>query len=104
VCSTNQGVLSHLRKGAFILQLILFFVASSVAEKGTTASPCPSSLIVCCRVIPLVGLVFLALKTRVLGIQGGFAALGCGITFIAARQIGSICLSVTAWPCRKQSG
>jgi hypothetical protein len=38
----------------------------------------------------LSGLIFLALKTPGVGLQGiGFAALGCGVTYIAARQIGS---------------
>ena len=34
--------------------------------------------------------MFLALQTQGVGINGvGFAALGCGVTFIAARSIGS---------------
>jgi FtsH-binding integral membrane protein len=38
----------------------------------------------------LSGLVFVALRTPGVGIQGiGIAAISCGITFIAARKIGS---------------
>ncbi len=38
----------------------------------------------------LSGLVFVALRTQGVGIQGiGLAALGCGVTFVVARQIGS---------------
>ena len=77
--------------GAVILELILFFVASNVAQKGNNRVALPLlaaySLLTC---YTLSGLVFVALRTQGVGIPGiGFAALGCGITFIAARQIGS---------------
>ncbi|MEY3869530.1 MAG: hypothetical protein RLZZ338_3421 [Cyanobacteriota bacterium] len=77
--------------GAIIVQLILFFVAQNVAEKGNNSVALP--LLATYGLLTgytLSGLVFLALRTPNVGIQGiGFAALGCGITFIAARQIGS---------------
>ncbi len=77
--------------GAVILELILFFVASNVAQKGNNRVALP--LLAAYSLLTgytLSGLVFVALRTQGVGIPGiGFAALGCGITFIAARQIGS---------------
>lgn len=77
--------------GAVILELILFFVAQGVAEKGNKSVALP--LLATYSLLSgytLSGLVYMALKTQGVGISGiGFAALGCGITFIAARQIGS---------------
>lgn len=77
--------------GAVILELILFFVASNVAQKGNNRVALP--LLATYSLLTgytLSGLVFVALRTQGVGIPGiGFAALGCGITFIAARQIGS---------------
>lgn len=77
--------------GAMVLQLILFFVARNVAEKGNNGIALP--LLATYGLLSgytLSGLVNLALGTNSVGIQGiGIAALGCGITFIAARQIGS---------------
>ena len=76
---------------AVILELILFFVASNVAQKGNNRVALP--LLATYSLLTgytLSGLVFVALRTQGVGIPGiGFAALGCGITFIAARQIGS---------------
>ncbi|MBD2439966.1 Bax inhibitor-1 family protein [Nostoc sp. FACHB-110] len=77
--------------GAVILELILFFVAQNVAEKGKKAIALP--LLATYSLLSgytLSGLVFVALRTQGVGIQGiGLAALGCGVTFIVARQIGS---------------
>ncbi|MBW4539126.1 MAG: Bax inhibitor-1 family protein [Myxacorys chilensis ATA2-1-KO14] len=77
--------------GAVIVELILFFVASSVAQKGNNSVALP--LLATYSLLSgytLSGLVSLALRTEGVGIAGvGFAALGCGITFIAARPIGS---------------
>jgi FtsH-binding integral membrane protein len=91
VIRANPGLFFPTFWGAFILQLILFFVASSVAEKGNNRVALP--LLATYSLLSgytLSGLVFLALRTQGVGIPGiGFAALGCGITFIAARQIGS---------------
>ncbi|NET00547.1 MAG: hypothetical protein F6K61_08205 [Sphaerospermopsis sp. SIO1G1] len=77
--------------GAIVLELVLFFVAQNVASKGNNSVALPLlgvySLL---SGYTLSGLVFLALQTKGVGIQGvGMAALACGITFIAARKIGS---------------
>ncbi|MUG91515.1 hypothetical protein F7734_03030 [Scytonema sp. UIC 10036] len=77
--------------GAVIVELILFFVAQNVAEKGNKKVALP--LLATYSLLSgytLSGLIFVALRTQGVGIQGiGLAALGCGVTFIAARQIGS---------------
>lgn len=77
--------------GAMIVELILFFVARNVAEKGNKGLALP--LLATYSLLSgytLSGLVFMALRTQGVGIQGiGLAALGCGVTFIVARQIGS---------------
>ncbi len=77
--------------GALIAELVLFFVASNVAEKGNNAVALP--LLVTYSLLSgytLTGLITLAIGTAGVGFQGiGMAALGCGVTFIAARQIGS---------------
>lgn len=77
--------------GAMVLQLILFFVARNVAEKGSNSAALP--LLATYSLLSgytLSGLVYVALGTAGVGIPGiGIAALGCGVTFIAARQIGS---------------
>jgi FtsH-binding integral membrane protein len=76
---------------ALIAEIALFFVASGVAQKGKNSVALP--LLATYSLLSgytLSGLIFLALKTPGVGLQGiGFAALGCGVTFIAARQIGS---------------
>lgn|GEM_PF-302055 len=76
---------------AIVLELILFFVASAAAEQGNKNTALP--LLATYSLLSgytLSGLVSLALRTQGVGISGiGFAALGCGLTFIAARQIGS---------------
>lgn len=76
---------------AAIASLVLFFVSMNVAEKGNKGLALPLlatySLLVG---YTLTGLIFVALRTPNVGVSGiGFAALGCGITFIAGRQIGS---------------
>ncbi|MBD0339600.1 MAG: US12 family protein, partial [Microcoleus sp. Co-bin12] len=77
--------------GAIVLELILFFVASAAAEQGNKNTALP--LLATYSLLSgytLSGLVFTALRTQGVGIPGiAFAALGCGLTFIAARQIGS---------------
>lgn len=77
--------------GALVLELILFFVARGVAEKGNNAIALP--LLATYSLLSgytLSGLVYVALGSQGVGIEGvGVAALGCGITFLAARQIGS---------------
>lgn len=91
VIRTNPGLFFPTFIGAVILELVLFFVASNVAEKGNNKVALP--LLATYSLLTgytLSGIVFLALRTEGVGITGiGTAALGCGITFIAARQIGS---------------
>ena len=76
---------------AMIASLVLYFIAINVAEKGNRGTALPLlatySLLVG---YTLTGLIFVALRTPNVGVAGiGFAALGCGVTFIGARQIGS---------------
>ncbi len=91
VVLTNPGFFFPTFIGAIILQVVLFFVASNVAEKGNNRVALP--LLATYSLLTgytLSGIVFTALRTQGVGIAGiGFAALGCGVTFIAARQIGS---------------
>lgn len=91
VMSANPDLFFPTFWGAFVLELILFFVARGVAEKGNNGVALP--LLATYSLLSgytLSGLVLLALKTVGVGLPGiGFAALGCGVTFIAARQIGS---------------
>ena len=76
---------------AVIAELALFFVARSVAMKGNNSVALP--LLATYSLLSgytLSGLVNLATQTPGVGIEGvGVAALACGITFIAARPIGS---------------
>ena len=76
---------------AVIAELALFFVARSVAMKGNNAVALP--LLATYSLLSgytLSGLVYTALQTNGVGIEGvGVAALACGVTFIAARPIGS---------------
>ncbi|TVP58494.1 MAG: hypothetical protein EA343_21330 [Nodularia sp. (in: Bacteria)] len=91
VIRTNPGIFFPTFIGAMIMQLILFFVARNVAEKGNKGLALP--LLATYGLLSgytLSGIVFVALQTQGVGIQGiGIAALGCGVTFIVARQIGS---------------
>lgn len=91
VIRSNPGLFFPTFIGAVIVELILFFVASNVAQKGNNKVALP--LLAAYSLLSgytLSGLVFVALRTQGVGISGiGFAALGCGVTFIAARQIGS---------------
>ena len=77
--------------GAMIAELVLFFVARGVAEKGNNSTALPLlALYSLLSGYTLSGIVFLALSTSGVGIQGvGIAALGCGVTFIVGRNIGS---------------
>jgi len=76
---------------AFIAEIILFFVARGVAESGKNSVALP--LLATYSLLSgytLSGLVFVALGTSGVGIGGiAIAALGCGVTFIVARPIGS---------------
>ncbi|WP_013322550.1 Bax inhibitor-1/YccA family protein [Gloeothece verrucosa] len=76
---------------AIVAELVLFFVAQNVAEKGNNSTALPLlALYSLLSGYTLSGLVYVALGTSGVGIQGiAIAALGCGITFVVARSIGS---------------
>jgi FtsH-binding integral membrane protein len=76
---------------AIIAELILFFVARGIAEKGNNSTALPLlALYSLLSGYTLSGIVYVALSSSGVGIQGvGIAALGCGATFIVARNIGS---------------
>lgn len=77
--------------GAFVVELILFFVGSSVAQKANNSVALP--LLATYSLLSgytLTGLVAIALDTPNVGLPGmGVAALGCGIAFVVGKQIGS---------------
>lgn len=89
VIQTNPGLFMPTFWVALVAELVLFFVARGVAEKGNNGVALP--LLATYSLLSgytLSGLVFVAIGTA--GIASlGIAALGCGVTFIAARQIGS---------------
>ncbi len=77
--------------GAIVASLVLFFVSQGVATKGNNAIALPLlTLYSLVTGYTLTGLITIALSTTGVGLPGlGFAALGCGVAFIAGRQIGS---------------
>lgn len=91
VRANNPGIFFPTFIAALVAELILFFVAQNVAEKGNNKVALP--LLATYSLLSgytLASIVAVALGTRGVGIAGiGFAALGCGVTFIGARQIGS---------------
>ncbi|MEQ8538125.1 MAG: Bax inhibitor-1 family protein [Coleofasciculus sp. D1-CHI-01] len=91
VLTTNPGLFMPTFWVALIAELVLFFVARGVAEKGNNSAALP--LLATYSLLSgytLSGIVYVALGTSGVGIPGiGIAALGCGVTFVAARQIGS---------------
>ena len=91
VLGTNPSLFMTTFFVALVAEMVLFFVARGVALKGNNAVPLP--LLATYRLLSgytLSGLVSVALQSSGVGIQGvGFAALACGLTFIAARPIGS---------------
>ena len=76
---------------AFIAEIALFFIAQGVAARGNNKVALP--LLATYSLLSgytLAMLLNLALRTNDVGITGlGIAALSCGVTFIAARSIGS---------------
>ncbi|MEM8777398.1 MAG: Bax inhibitor-1 family protein, partial [Cyanobacteria bacterium P01_G01_bin.49] len=76
---------------AIVLELILFFVARNVAEKENNNLALPIlALYSLLSGYTLSGLIYVALGTQGVGIQGiAIAAFGCGITFVVARNVGS---------------
>ncbi|MEA5532459.1 Bax inhibitor-1 family protein [Crocosphaera sp. XPORK-15E] len=91
VIQSNPGLFFPTFFAAMVLQLVLFFVAQNVANNGNNSTALPLlTLYSLLTGYTLTGIVYVALGTQNVGIQGiGFAALGCGITFIVARNIGS---------------
>ncbi len=91
VLRSNPGLFMTSFWIALIAAFILFFVASNIAESGNKGLALP--LLATYSLLTgytLSGLIFVALRTPGVGLYGiGIAALSCGITFIAARQIGS---------------
>ncbi|MEM6611456.1 MAG: Bax inhibitor-1 family protein [Cyanobacteria bacterium P01_C01_bin.72] len=77
--------------GAIIAQLVLFFVAQGVAQRGDNSTALPLLAVYGLLTgYTLSGIVAYALNTSGVGIQGvGIAALGCGATFIVGSKIGS---------------
>lgn len=91
IISSNPGLFMPTFIVAMIAQLVLFFVASSVAQqqKNSVALPLLAAYSLLSG-YTLSGLIFAALGTAGVGIMGIVsAALACGITFIVARSIGS---------------
>ncbi|NES18839.1 MAG: hypothetical protein F6K41_07910 [Symploca sp. SIO3E6] len=91
VLSTRPDIFMTTFWVALIAELALFFVARGIAEKGNNSVALP--LLATYSLLSgytLSGIIYVALSTQGVGMQGiGIAALGCGITFVAARQIGS---------------
>ena len=91
VLENNPEIFFPTVLGAVVLELVLFFVSSSVAAKGNNGVALP--LLAAYSLLSgytLSGLVSIALRMQGVGLTGvGIAALGCGIAFIAGRQIGS---------------
>ncbi|NEN88970.1 MAG: hypothetical protein F6K48_08610 [Okeania sp. SIO3H1] len=91
VLNSNPGIFMPTFWVALVAEFALFFIARGIAEKGNNNVALP--LLATYSLLSgytLSGLVYVALRTQGVGIEGvGFAALGCGVTFIAARQIGS---------------
>ncbi|MEO1341407.1 MAG: Bax inhibitor-1 family protein, partial [Cyanobacteria bacterium J06635_13] len=77
--------------GAIIAQLVLFFVAQGVAQRGDNSTALPLLAVYGLLTgYTLSGIVAYALNTSGVGIQGvGIAALGCGATFILGSKVGS---------------
>lgn len=77
--------------GAMIAEIVLFFVVRGVAENANNGLALPLlALYSLLSGYTLSGIVFVALGTSGVGLQGvGIAALGCGVTFVVARSIGS---------------
>ncbi len=91
VLDSNPGLFMTTFWVALIAEIVLFFVASGVAQKGKNSVALP--LLATYSLLSgytLSGLNYVALSSQGVVPQViGIAAHGCGVTFIAARQIGS---------------
>ncbi len=91
VISSNPGIFMPTFVVALIAEIILFFVVRSVAENGNNTVALPLlALYSLLSGYTLTTLILVALGTSGVGIQGiAVAALGCGVTFVVARNMGS---------------
>lgn len=91
VIQSNPGIFMPTFFGAMIAELVLFFVVRGIAERADNGTALP--LLAVYSLLSgytLSGIVFVALGTAGVGLQGvGIAALGCGVTFVIARNVGS---------------
>lgn len=91
VIASNPGIFMPTFFVAMIAELALFFVVRGIAERADNGTAMP--LLAVYSLLSgytLSGIVFVALGTAGVGIQGvAIAALGCGITFVIARSVGS---------------
>jgi uncharacterized protein len=88
---SNPGLFFPTFIGALIVEVILYFVAANVANSGNNKVALP--LLAFYSLLSgytLSGLVNLAIQSEGVGLNGILlAALGCGVTFILARPLGS---------------
>jgi hypothetical protein len=91
VLQQNPGLFLPTMIGAVIAQIVLFFVVRGVAERGNNSVALPLLAVYSLLTgYTLAMIVNLALRTQGVGLTGlGIAAAGCGVTFIAARSVGS---------------
>ena len=89
--ASNPGLFMPTFIGAMIVELILFFVVRGIAERANNSTALPLLAIYSLLSgYTLSGIVFVALGTAGVGMNGiGIAALGCGVTFVLAQNIGS---------------
>ena len=91
VIQNNPALFMPTFFGAIIVELILFFVVRGIAEQANNSTALP--LLAVYSLLSgytLSGIVFVALGTEGVGMNGiGIAALGCGVTFVVAKNIGS---------------
>jgi uncharacterized protein len=91
VIRSNPGIFFPTFIGAMIVEVILYFVAAKVANSGNNKVALP--LLAFYSLLSgytLSGLVNLALQSEGVGLNGILlASLGCGVTFILARPLGS---------------
>lgn len=91
VMMNNPAIFMPTFIASIVAQLVLFFVARGIAENANNSTALPLlALYGLLSGYSLSGIVSLALGTSGVGLQGVMiAALGCGITFVVARGVGS---------------
>jgi uncharacterized protein len=91
VIKTNPGIFFPTFIAAIVVELILYFVVARIAENGNKSIALPMlTLYSLLSGYTISGLVYAALRSEGVGLKGVMAAaIGCGLTFIAARSIGS---------------